>query len=182
MGMINDAIKFASARHIKQTRKFNFQPYITHPREVALILLSVLPEIDSEVITAAVLHDVVEDTYEDPKVGSHEIELRFGKRVRGLVEELTTDVSEKSILGKKKYLSKKMNEMSSDALLIKLADRYHNVEGLLDPETDIDFVKRYWAETVYIIDNLRSDLTDTHELLIGNINELLEFIKTSLLK
>ena len=182
MGMINDAIKFASIRHIKQTRKFNFKPYITHPREVALILLAVLPEIDSEIVAAAVLHDVVEDTYEDPKEGFHEIELRFGRRVRELVEELTTNASEKKIFGKKKYLSKKMNEMSSDALLIKLADRYHNVEVLLDPETDIDFVKRYWAETVYIIDNLRNDLTDTHELLIGNINELLEFIKTSLLK
>ena len=181
MGMINEAIKFASSRHIGQTRRFNLQPYITHPREVALILLSILPETDSEIIAAAVLHDVVEDTYENPKEGFREVELKFGKRVCELVEELTTNILEKKMLGKKKYLSQKMNNMSPDALLIKLADRYHNVEGLLDPEVDTDFIKWYWTETVFIIDNLRSELTNSHELLIGNINELLEYIKTEVL-
>lgn len=177
MGIINAAIKFASARHIEQTRKFNFQPYTSHPREVALILLSLLPEIDSEIIAAAILHDVVEDTYESAEDGFREIELRFGRRVRGLVEELTTDTSEKKVYGKKKYLSEKMKGMSSDALLIKLADRYHNVEGLLDQGVPLDFIRWYWEETIHIIDHLDREFTATHDMLLSNINEILELIK-----
>ncbi len=177
MGLINKAMRFATERHKNQTRKFSHKLYITHPREVAMILLSVLDDADQELIAAAVLHDVVEDTYTNQGEGFTTIRSLFGDKVSGLVRELTTDKIDKDLVGKKQYLTDKMNNMSSDALLIKLADRYHNVESLLDEETDVDFIKWYWKETVYIIDNLRTDLTGEHELLLGNINELLEHIK-----
>ena len=77
--MFEDALRFAIDAHSGMVRKAAGTPYILHPLEVASIAATMTK--DEEVLAAAVLHDVVEDT-------SHtldEIEERFGKRVAELV-------------------------------------------------------------------------------------------------
>ena len=80
MNMLEEAIIYATVMHQGKIRKFNEIPYILHPMEVAQIL-STMTE-DAEIITAGILHDIVEDT--DGTLA--EIEKRFGKRVAYLVE------------------------------------------------------------------------------------------------
>lgn len=79
MNMLEEAIVYATIMHQGKVRKFGGRPFILHPMEVAQILSTMTD--DMEVITAGILHDVVEDT--DGTLG--EIEKRFGERVAALV-------------------------------------------------------------------------------------------------
>lgn len=85
--MIQEAAAFAAKAHEGMTRKGNSIPYIYHPMEVALIVAQLTD--DEEVIAAAYLHDVLEDTPTKPE----DIERAFGSRVRALVEAETEDKS-----------------------------------------------------------------------------------------
>ena len=80
------AIQFATEAHGDQARKYCGSPYITHPIAVAKIVESV--EHTEEMVVAAILHDVVEDT----PVTIDEIETEFGPVVAELVHFLT-DIS-----------------------------------------------------------------------------------------
>ena len=86
--LIERARTFATAAHrdVGQLRKYSGQPYEEHLRRVAAIVAGVTT--DAEVIAAAWLHDVVEDT----PTTIEEIEREFGSGVRELVDSLT-DVS-----------------------------------------------------------------------------------------
>ena len=80
MKMLEEAIIYATIMHQGKVRKFQSNPYILHPIEVAQILSTMTD--DEEVISAGILHDIVEDT--DGTLA--EIEKRFGKRVAELVD------------------------------------------------------------------------------------------------
>lgn len=178
MSLITEALKFAAKRHEGQFRKFGNVSYMEHPKEVAFLLLAIIENIDSEILVAALLHDVVEDTYHGKvEEGLRDIEIKFGSRVKKLVDELTIKEELRKKYSKKEYLVYTMNRMSNDAFLIKLADRYHNIEGLLDNGVPIDFIKWYWEETIHIIDHLDREFTAIHDMLLSNINEILELIK-----
>jgi len=79
MKLIEEAIIYATVMHQGKTRKLHNIPYILHPMEVAQILATLTE--DEEIITAGILHDIVEDT----DGSMEEIESRFGKRVAALV-------------------------------------------------------------------------------------------------
>ena len=85
MELVSEAISFAVKAHDGMRRKKSEAPYILHPMEAAVIVGAMTD--DQYLIAAAVLHDVVEDT----DVTIDEIEARFGKRVRELVESETED-------------------------------------------------------------------------------------------
>lgn len=85
MSKLDEAIKFATDAHAGQRRKLVDLPYILHPLEAASIAANLT--CDEDVICAAVLHDVVEDT---PHT-LDEIREKFGKRVASLVESETED-------------------------------------------------------------------------------------------
>lgn len=165
---IKQAHSFALERHKGQYRKFTKEPYIRHPEQV-VCLLAMYEGIDEAILVAAILHDVIEDTY----TTIHEIQDTFGKRVADLVQELSTDERAKKTFGKKVYMSNHINGMSSDAFTIKLADRLHNVLGLMDPRMSSGFVSWYIIETNYILDNLvRSKYTKVQRDLL----KVLEFM------
>ena len=79
MNILEEAVIFSTIMHQGKVRKFGGRPYILHPMEVAQILSTMTD--DDEVVTAGILHDIVEDT--DGTL--EEIEKRFGKRVAHLV-------------------------------------------------------------------------------------------------
>lgn len=125
----------------------------------------------NELMTAALLHDVLEDGH----TTKANLEERFGNLVADLVEELTTDKELLQIAGgKEKYLAEKMNHMSSWALVIKLSDRLDNVSDFdIAPEK---FVKKYVDETVYILEELMKhrELSGTQLTIIDLIWDKLE--------
>ena len=85
MELVSEAIAFAVKAHDGMRRKKNDAPYILHPMEAAVIVGTMTD--DQYLIAAAVLHDVVEDT----NITIREIEEKFGRRVRELVESETED-------------------------------------------------------------------------------------------
>lgn len=79
MTILDKAIIYATNAHSGATRKGSKIPYIIHPMEVAAIAASMIN--DEEVIAAAVLHDVIEDT----PTTMEELEAVFGKKIAELL-------------------------------------------------------------------------------------------------
>lgn len=173
---MEDAYLYAVEKHFGQKRKFSDTPYIRHPEVVACITATYTE--DKEMLQAALLHDTVEDT----DATLDEIESLFGERVRDLVDELTNDAEQIKSIGKKVYMLYKFNSISSDALLIKLVDRLHNVIGLVgDDDIPDGFTQWYIKETQYVLDNLDRELTKQQEELIETTQLVVNFIDLQLI-
>jgi guanosine-3',5'-bis(diphosphate) 3'-pyrophosphohydrolase len=115
------AILYAIEMHDDQRRKnAAAKPYVTHPISVALRLVRA-GVTDTNVLCAAVLHDVVEDT----KGTLADIEARFGPIVARIVGEVTDDKS-LSVVDRKKLQIVHAKTMSREAKLVKLADKLDN--------------------------------------------------------
>lgn len=88
--MEKQALQFARKAHGDQQRKYSGEAYIEHPIRVAELVRSVAHT--PEMICAAYLHDVVEDT----PVSLQDIERKFGRKIMALVEELTDEYEKKN--------------------------------------------------------------------------------------
>ena len=88
MELVSEAIAFAVKAHDGMRRKKSEAPYILHPMEAAVIVGTMTD--DQNLIAAAALHDVLEDA----GITIQEIEEKFGKRVRDLVQSETEDKRE----------------------------------------------------------------------------------------
>jgi len=151
-GMFEQALEFAIKKHKGQKRKGNNMPYFRHPISVAENIEEVKKSKNLELLmTAAILHDTVEDC---PGVTIQDIAKKFGYYVAALVDELTSDEKEIKKIGKTTYLKNKMEKMSSYGLVIKLADRRHNIEDTQSMSKE--FQKKYAQETLAILDHLES--------------------------
>ncbi|MDO9087289.1 MAG: HD domain-containing protein [Anaerolineaceae bacterium] len=141
-------IQFAEKYHGDQKR-VNGEPIIKHLLQVLEILILEMGIKDKPILTASILHDILEDT----SVIENEIIDLFGKEVFNIVKTLTkpkvTQSQNKQTL-KIDYL-KSLKNAPSNVLIIKLADRYSNVQRLsIDPSYDRQ--KSYYKQTVdYII-------------------------------
>ena len=124
---IKEAFDFANLAHKGQRRKSG-DPYIVHPVETAIKVIDF--NLDNDSVLAALLHDIPEDTSFSLK----DIEKKFGSKVAFLVDGITK-------LGHLKYRGNKLRleslrkmilAMAKDirVVLIKLADRYHNMRTL----------------------------------------------------
>ena len=125
--LILDAAHFAAEAHADQRRKGAAgRPYINHPLAVARIVAEVTE--DAEVIAAALLHDVLEDT----DVTAADLQARFGARVAGLVDELTDPPERKALEreARKAAQAAHMTHASPEAQLVKIADQTANLEDL----------------------------------------------------
>ena len=128
------AFQFAYSLHEGQYRKSG-EAYIAHPIAVAELLRDLGG--DSEMIAAGFLHDVVEDTEVTPE----EIEEKFGRNVRQLVEAVTK-LSKFNFSNKTERQAENFRRMfiamAQDirVIVVKLADRLHNMRTLdfLPPE------------------------------------------------
>ena len=121
------AFEFAREAHSPQKRKSG-EPYIIHPVCVARIVAEEL-ELGADPIIAAFLHDVVEDTH----YTIDDIRERFGDDVAFLVGVVTKEKKEKYVQSKQVDNYRQiLASMQFDvrALLIKLADRLHNMRTL----------------------------------------------------
>ena len=125
---LRDAFDFAQEAHRDQTRVTG-EPYVTHPLASAQILADI--GIDATAVTAALLHDVPEDT----DYTLNDIEERFGAEVAQLVDGVTklSKFSTHSHEEKQAENIRKMFLAMADdirVVLIKLADRLHNMRTL----------------------------------------------------
>jgi len=127
--LLKRAYLVATQAHIGQTRATN-EPYIIHPLAVADTLLDM--RLDDISIASALLHDVVEDS-EDYTV--ERIEKMFGTEIAKIVEGVTKISKISTVdadIAKAKTIKKMILAMTDDirVILIKLADRLHNIKTL----------------------------------------------------
>jgi GTP diphosphokinase / guanosine-3',5'-bis(diphosphate) 3'-diphosphatase len=122
---IFSALLFAAHAHRDQRRKGKGEPYINHLIEVAGLLAGIGGVEDVGVLTAAVLHDVIEDT----PVTASEVEAAFGPRVRELVEAVTDD-NRLPKAERKRLQVEHMRDAEPEVRWIKLADHCSNVASL----------------------------------------------------
>jgi len=126
---VNQAYNFACEAHSGQYRSSG-DPYVTHPIAVASILSSF--RMDEDSLSAAMLHDVIEDTGIPKSV----IEKKFNKEVADLVDGVSK-LDKLSITSRTEAeaenLQKMVLAMSKDirVIVVKLADRLHNMRTLL---------------------------------------------------
>ncbi|HQP03990.1 MAG TPA: HD domain-containing protein [Bacteroidales bacterium] len=150
------AASFAAARHQNQKRKgASAKPYINHPIKVAEILASNGEADNTNLLIAALLHDVLEDTVKTP---DEMIEVKsvihdyFGANVLSIVEEVTDDKSLPKQMRKQMQIEHAPH-LSVNAKKLKLADKNNNLTDILhDPPTDWPMERKYeyfvWAEKV----------------------------------
>jgi len=124
--MIKQAKAFAKKAHANHKRKISKEPYITHPIRVAERLKKA--GCSEDVIAAAYLHDVVEDT----PYTMADITERFGDRVADLVAGHTEDKS-KSWQERKQHTIDYLEHAEPDIKKLIVADRLDN---LLDLQKD----------------------------------------------
>lgn len=124
---IKPAFLFAEEAHKNETR-MSGEPYFTHPIAVSLYVAKL--KLDKDAISAALLHDVVENQ----GIKTEEIEKKFGKEVSFLVEAVTKvdSVRYKGIEREVESLRKMFLSLAQDirVVAIKLMDRLHNMETL----------------------------------------------------
>lgn len=120
------AVLFAAEKHRKQRRKDTEEtPYINHPIAVAELVARVGGVCDLAMLQAAILHDTIEDTETSPE----ELETRFGKEVRWLVQEMTDDKSLPK-QERKQLQIEHAPHLSSAAKQIKIADKICNLSDI----------------------------------------------------
>lgn len=126
--LLNQAYVYAMKAHGGQ-RRASGDPYFSHPIEVAAILTDL--KLDDATIAAALLHDTIEDT----AATRTEIDKVFGQEIGSLVEGLTK-LSKLDLVSREakqaENLRKLLLAIADDVrvLLIKLADRLHNMRTL----------------------------------------------------
>jgi GTP pyrophosphokinase len=165
-GLLNKAYVYAMTAHGKQFRASG-DPYFAHPLEVAAVLTDL--RLDVPTIVTALLHDTIEDTL----VTYDDIRDKFGAEIANLVDGVTK-LSQLELFSERtkqaENFRKLMLAITSDirVLLVKLADRLHNMRtlGFIEkPEKR----RRIAQETVDIyaplagrigMQNLREELED----------------------
>jgi (p)ppGpp synthase/HD superfamily hydrolase len=143
--LLAKAIQFAVTAHGEQKRKYTNEPYVTHPLAVMRIVQGV-PH-TTEMLVAAVLHDVVEDTH----VELVEIKEEFGPVVATYVDGLT-DISrpEDGNRATRKTIDRNHTaEQPAEVQTIKLADLIHNTASI--EEHDPNFYKVYKQEKIKLL-------------------------------
>ena len=151
MDLVHKAQVYAIAAHaaVGQKRKYTSEPYIVHPAEVASIVACV-PGATPDMVAAAWLHDVVEDT----GCTITDIHLSFGPEIAALVHWLT-DVSEPHDGNRaaRKAIDRAHTALApAEAQTIKLADLISNSRSIM--QYDPEFAKVYLEEKRLLLEVL----------------------------
>ena len=158
--MIIKALQFAAEKHRGQLRKGNLKtPYINHPIKVAFVLETIGKVTDQNVLAAALLHDVIEDTDATHK----DLVNLFNTKVADIVIEISDEKGLDRKVRKRLQIQDAKN-LSYEAKIIRIADKLCNIQdncGIDAPNWDYDRKYEYlqWAEEVV------NQIKGTHEEL-----------------
>jgi guanosine-3',5'-bis(diphosphate) 3'-pyrophosphohydrolase len=178
--LIFKALEFASGRHRAQFRKGQDRtPYINHPIQVANVLVNEAGEKDPVLLSAAILHDVIEDTVnstEEKQDLIDKISEIFGKEVLSVTMEVTDDKTlDKKV--RKQLQIDEASHKSVNAKKLKIADKIMNIRDIThDPPADwpvqriIEYID--WSEKVV------SGLRGVNKILEDKFDESLKVCKS----
>lgn len=166
MNLILKAAALAVRAHEGQKRKYNGRPYVTHPARVAG-RVGLLPDVTEEMVAAAYLHDVLEDT----TITREEIERETSPQVGFYVDWMTNKSKGIALprAERKAMDRKRLAEAPPQVKLIKTLDRIDNLTEMAGAKDD--FKKVYAQESLLLAEALGAGpLTDE---LMALANELL---------
>ena len=130
--LLTRVFQFAALAHTDQRRKGRrLEPYINHPAEVASLIAEATGGSDANLLAAALLHDVVEDTEYD----ADDIRQRFGDDVAELVAAVTDDKGLAKDERKRRQIEK-APKLSDRAKLLKIADKTSNLRSIVKSTPD----------------------------------------------
>jgi (p)ppGpp synthase/HD superfamily hydrolase len=121
---VRRAVEWALIMHADQRREVDRAPFVLHPLEVASLLSG--RECSDEVITAGVLHDIVENT----SVTVEDVKRRFGSHVGELVAAVTENPEVRSYTERKAQLRERVAQAGVEACTIYAADKIAKVREL----------------------------------------------------
>jgi (p)ppGpp synthase/HD superfamily hydrolase len=125
--VVREALAMAREAHAGQIRNASGgRPYIDHPLSVAERLAEL--DRDEEVLAAALLHDVVEDS----ELEVSDVRAACGERVAAIVDAMTDDEAIESYEERKREHRGRVAAAGSDALEIFVSDKLTNLEMLRD--------------------------------------------------
>ena len=123
--LLDNAILFAVQAHAGTARRGKEFPYIVHPMEAMAIVATMTS--DQEILAAAALHDVVEDT----ETTLDEIRTRFGDRVARLVGTESDRIGEGlDWFSRKEDSLRRLREASRDEKIVALGDKLSNMRAI----------------------------------------------------
>lgn len=127
--LLDKALIFAIKAHANSERRGKGFPYIVHPLEAVEIVSSITP--DQELLAAAALHDVVEDT----DVTVDEIRAEFGDRIADIVDSesdlVIENVSfEDSWHARKHIAIARLAKASHDSKIVAMGDKLSNMRAI----------------------------------------------------
>ncbi len=123
--LFDEAAKFAIEAHHGTERRGKAYPYIIHPMEAVSIVATITS--DPEMLAAAILHDVVEDT----EITIDQIREKFGDRVARLVQHETAPLDETlSWKAKKSIQIEQLAHAPYDSKVVALGDKLSNMRGI----------------------------------------------------
>ena len=122
--MIDKAIEFATKAHEGQLRKGTSRPYIVHPIEVGDIVSTMTR--DEEVISAAILHDTIEDC---EGISQRILAQTFSERVASMVAQESEDKS-RTWMERKRATIEHLRTASREVQMIGLADKLSNMRDI----------------------------------------------------
>ncbi len=127
IGVLLKAVAFAADKHRTQRRKdADASPYINHPIALANVLANEGGVTDVVVLSAAVLHDTIEDT----NTTAEELTAIFGAKITATVLDVTDDKSLDKHDRKQRQIEHAPH-ISKEAKLVKLADKICNLRDIL---------------------------------------------------
>ena len=152
------AVSYAAEQHVRQRRKgipkgtHKRTPYINHPLRVASLLAKAGVN-DIAVLSAAILHDTVEDT----DTTEHDLRREFGDEITNIVLEVTDD-KELPKPERRRLQIEHAPRLSVGAALVKLADKVDNIRDLTDepPDWTDERIQEYFAQARQVVDNIGS--------------------------
>ena len=127
---LDKALRFAITAHSGVERRGKGFPYIVHPLEAVAIVASITP--DQEMLAAAALHDVIEDT----NYTEEDIRKEFGDRVAKLVASESDLVVEgknesESWVERKQFAIDRLAKLDRDGKIVSLGDKLSNARAML---------------------------------------------------
>ena len=157
-----DAAKFAADAHRGQKRKLNPIPYVVHPMEVAAIIATMTD--DTDIITAGILHDTVEDCGVSPVTIAERFSWRVAKLVISETESEPEGLSKADTWLERKKGSLEMLRKADDVgvKMLWLADKLANVRS---------FYRTYLEVGTHVWDGMHQHDPAVQEWYYRNVQE-----------
>jgi guanosine-3',5'-bis(diphosphate) 3'-pyrophosphohydrolase len=167
-----EAIAFAARAHRSQLRKDNQTPYASHPFRVCLVARQLFGIDDPKVLTAAVLHDTIEDTNTD----CDDLIKQFGAEVADWVAQLSKDKRLPEDKREAAYMET-LSRAPWQVKICKLADMYDNLNDIrhLKPESK----KKVFARLRGYLDSVEKDLPAKARKPFEIVSELLARLESA---